>query len=269
MPALTLEQQCLFDAHLPLVRTIARKWPETMGAVSRQDLESAGAIGLLDATTRHDGKSNFEAYATIRIRGAVIDEIRRMAPGTRALRPEVLPLSDCLVDHLAAPIAEDSISESYSVAALERAISELSQRQAEVVRLTSRGLTQSAIASRLNLTQACVSQHMTIAKCKLARASRVPVKAIEPQRKSALSKMTTIQKPRRTPAPRYNHREAPAKVQRDPFRLSLPKAVALFERRYVGRAMRMAAGNKAAAARLLGINRTTLVEMLKRQRAKE
>jgi RNA polymerase sigma factor for flagellar operon FliA len=45
----------------------------------KDDLFSIGVIGLMDALEKYDQKRNvpFEAYATLRIRGTVLDEMRR------------------------------------------------------------------------------------------------------------------------------------------------------------------------------------------------
>ncbi|HED14153.1 MAG TPA: RNA polymerase sigma factor FliA [Gammaproteobacteria bacterium] len=66
--------------HALLVKRIAShlmlKLPDT---VQIDDLVQAGLIGLLDATRhyRETGGASFETYAGIRIRGAILDEIRK------------------------------------------------------------------------------------------------------------------------------------------------------------------------------------------------
>ncbi|MFP5213578.1 MAG: sigma-70 family RNA polymerase sigma factor, partial [Acidobacteriota bacterium] len=56
--------------------------------VSVDDLFSAGIIGLIDAVDKYDCKQGipFEYYAKIRIRGAMLDEIRSMDWVPRSLR---------------------------------------------------------------------------------------------------------------------------------------------------------------------------------------
>jgi RNA polymerase sigma factor for flagellar operon FliA len=51
----------------------------------RDDLVSAGVIGLIDAVDRFDHSRGvpFEAFARVRIQGAVIDELRRLDGRTR------------------------------------------------------------------------------------------------------------------------------------------------------------------------------------------
>lgn len=81
------KKELLLKEYTPLVYKIAsgfiRKLPRT---VLRDDLVAAGLLGLWDAINRHlsryDGKnskycdSDFEWYARVRIRGAILDELR-------------------------------------------------------------------------------------------------------------------------------------------------------------------------------------------------
>lgn len=67
--------------HLPLVKRIANHLLARLpGSVELSDLLQAGMIGLIEAARLHDPASgaSFETYATIRIRGAMLDDLRRM-----------------------------------------------------------------------------------------------------------------------------------------------------------------------------------------------
>jgi len=71
-----------FHQELDLVDLIARQLSKSMGrAVEFDDLLSAGREGLLDAARRFDAARGipFRAYANVRIRGAMIDGVRRMS----------------------------------------------------------------------------------------------------------------------------------------------------------------------------------------------
>src|SRR5690554_2690306 len=74
------EQNRLIEQHAPLVRRIAyhmlARLPNT---VQDDDLIQAGMIGLLEAAKKYDaGKgASFETFVGIRIRGAMLDEMRR------------------------------------------------------------------------------------------------------------------------------------------------------------------------------------------------
>ncbi len=66
--------------HADLVRRIAHHLAARLPAsVEIDDLIQAGMIGLLDASRSYDAEqgASFETYASIRIRGSMIDEIRR------------------------------------------------------------------------------------------------------------------------------------------------------------------------------------------------
>lgn len=75
--------------HLPLVRRVAGRIARRLPAhVQLDDLMSAGTEGLLDAARKFDPAKGvaFGAYAEIRIRGAVMDELRQHDFAPRALR---------------------------------------------------------------------------------------------------------------------------------------------------------------------------------------
>lgn len=74
-------EEALVHEYLPLVRTIVGRIAMTLPAHVRiDDLQSAGLVGLLQALRNYDPTSaaSFETYARNRIRGAVLDELRRM-----------------------------------------------------------------------------------------------------------------------------------------------------------------------------------------------
>jgi RNA polymerase sigma factor for flagellar operon FliA len=67
--------------HLPLVRTVVGRLAMSLPShVDTDDLYSSGLVGLLNAVRQFDpkGGSSFESYARVRIRGAVVDELRRL-----------------------------------------------------------------------------------------------------------------------------------------------------------------------------------------------
>jgi len=70
----------LVEQHTPLVKRIAHHLMARMpSGVSVEDLYQAGMIGLLDALKRFDSSkgASFDTYAGIRIRGAMVDELRK------------------------------------------------------------------------------------------------------------------------------------------------------------------------------------------------
>jgi RNA polymerase sigma factor for flagellar operon FliA len=80
----TADTECegdLVTHYLPLVKTVVGRLAMTLPAhVSLEDLQSAGLVGLLQAmrSYRPGTGASFETFARFRIRGAVLDELRRM-----------------------------------------------------------------------------------------------------------------------------------------------------------------------------------------------
>ncbi len=72
--------EALVEAHLPLVKvTVGRMALTLPRSVPREDLYSAGCLGLLLAVRRYDPsrEAKFTTYAITRIRGAILDELRQ------------------------------------------------------------------------------------------------------------------------------------------------------------------------------------------------
>ena len=70
----------LITANIALVRTIAGRLSRQLpSCVEVGDLESAGAVGLLSAVESYDPDqlAEFATYAQYRIRGAILDDLRR------------------------------------------------------------------------------------------------------------------------------------------------------------------------------------------------
>ncbi len=70
----------LVEKYAPLVKKIAYHLSARLPAdIHIDDIIQSGLIGLLDASKHYDPEqgAQFETYATIRIRGAILDEVRR------------------------------------------------------------------------------------------------------------------------------------------------------------------------------------------------
>ena len=79
----------LIERYAPMATAVARRMRVPTGAlIGRDDVESAALIGLIDAVDRYDPARGvpFEGYAGLRIRGAVLDELRRVDDHTRGER---------------------------------------------------------------------------------------------------------------------------------------------------------------------------------------
>jgi RNA polymerase sigma factor for flagellar operon FliA len=83
------ERNDLVLEHLPLVKAIAARCRSRLPAhVELSDLVQAGILGLLDAAHKYqqDLEVSFATYATRRIEGAILDNLRNEDPAARQLR---------------------------------------------------------------------------------------------------------------------------------------------------------------------------------------
>ncbi|MFO0661763.1 MAG: sigma-70 family RNA polymerase sigma factor [Polyangiaceae bacterium] len=110
----------LTKAHLDLVPLICRQVMRELGVPAhvRDELESAGRAGLVEAAQRFDSSRGvpFRRYANHRIRGAVLDTIRKEIPLKRRLLEKVkvaeaaLALNETLSESLTATTGPTSSS---------------------------------------------------------------------------------------------------------------------------------------------------------------
>ena len=88
----TIDKEQYVAEFAPLVKRIAHHMMAKLPAcVQADDLVQAGMIGLLDAINRYEGSlgAQFETYAAQRIRGAILDELRRADWLPRSLRKKM------------------------------------------------------------------------------------------------------------------------------------------------------------------------------------
>ena len=79
----------LIERHMPLVRYFARRFSTALGeGIERDEMTSAGMLGLLDAVEAYDPEKGyrFSTFAAQRIRGAMLDELRRRDEAPRSVR---------------------------------------------------------------------------------------------------------------------------------------------------------------------------------------
>jgi len=124
-------------ANLPLVRRVVRRLVALKPPqVEVDELVSWGLEGLLDALRRFDRKrqSSFEAYAQVRIRGAIIDRLRELSWMSRGVRQRAAELERTyrqLERELGRPASEEEVA-----AKLEIGLEELHALVADVGRGT-------------------------------------------------------------------------------------------------------------------------------------
>lgn len=175
---------------MPLVHQVVtrllRKLPPN---VLRDDLVAAGAFGLVDALRKSSDRGPaFEWYARIRIRGAVVDELRAQdwlsrrartritraqadgeSNGTAVVGFDDLPesQSQAFVDEsMATP--HDHVEQRMDCVALERAVAMLPEREASIVGWHYfDGVPFKDIAGRLGVSEPRISQLHTRAMGRL------------------------------------------------------------------------------------------------------
>lgn len=91
--------QIRVEDYAPLVKRIAHHMMLRMPAcVQVDDLIQAGMIGLLEAAQKYDSSrgASFETYAGIRIRGAIVDEMRRGDWAPRSVHRNARRISEAI-----------------------------------------------------------------------------------------------------------------------------------------------------------------------------
>lgn len=90
-----------FEDHIELVKKIAYQLKAKLPSnIEEDDLIQAGMIGLLDAINRYEDKqqAQFETYATQRIRGAMLDELRALDWLPRTVRENMRKIENAIFD---------------------------------------------------------------------------------------------------------------------------------------------------------------------------
>lgn len=94
-----MDSDTLVNRHAPLVKRIAYHLMNRLPPnVQADDLIQAGMIGLLEASRNYDPSqgASFETYAGIRIRGAMLDEIRRSDWTPRSVHRKARMVADAM-----------------------------------------------------------------------------------------------------------------------------------------------------------------------------
>jgi len=139
------------DDGLQAARTIRREMPDVRVLVLSQYVEEGYASDLLGGGTEGVGYLLKDRVSDV---GRFLDAVRRVAAGGSALDPEV-------VAHLMGRRRDDD------------PLGTLSEREREVLELMAEGLSNSAIAERLVVTDRAVEKHATsiFSKLSLPQAS--------------------------------------------------------------------------------------------------
>jgi RNA polymerase sigma factor for flagellar operon FliA len=92
---LTAQECALVEKHYPQVRAVVSQMRHNLPSCADLDeLQSVGLTGLIAAVRRYDPSQmkTFEAYAAMRIRGAILDELRRLDWMPRSARHDAREL---------------------------------------------------------------------------------------------------------------------------------------------------------------------------------
>jgi RNA polymerase sigma factor for flagellar operon FliA len=112
------DKNTLLTEHMPLVKRLAHQMKAKLPpSVEVDDLIQAGMIGLLDAINRYEENhgAQFETYAVLRIRGAMLDELRSndwMPRSTRQNMRKVEAAMNALQQQLGRPPSESEVAKS-------------------------------------------------------------------------------------------------------------------------------------------------------------
>ncbi|WP_330983774.1 MULTISPECIES: FliA/WhiG family RNA polymerase sigma factor [Enterobacterales] len=116
------EESHYLQAYLPLVRKVVRQLaPQCICVLDRDDMEQTALVGLLNAIRRYGmPDEGFAGYAVHRIRGAILDELRRLDWRPRQLRQKYHQIKD-LIRHLRKTFGREPVWEELSQQGLSSA----------------------------------------------------------------------------------------------------------------------------------------------------
>jgi RNA polymerase sigma factor for flagellar operon FliA len=112
------DRDYLLEQHMALVKRLAHQMKAKLPpSVEVDDLIQAGMMGLLDAINRYEEThgAQFETYAVLRIRGAMLDELRSsdwMPRSTRQNMRKVEAAMNTLQQKLGRPPSESEVAKS-------------------------------------------------------------------------------------------------------------------------------------------------------------
>ena len=115
------DKEKLIKGYLPLVKYVVDRLPVSyLPQISKADLISSGIIGLLKALDNFDPSKGvkFRTYAIPRIRGAIMDELRRLEWVPRSLRQKAHLLEKTYISlekKLGRPPTDEEISQKLNI----------------------------------------------------------------------------------------------------------------------------------------------------------
>lgn len=180
----------LIELYMPLARALSRRVRLSDTPVADgEDLASAGLLGLIDAVDRFEPGRGvpFEAYASLRIRGSIIDELRRVDERGRGpaseLRRRAISLDGLVEEEWQAFLAtadtevDDAFEREDLRHRVQNALDGLPTRQREVLaRYYADSLTLRETGARMGISEAraCQLHGRAIANLRRALDVRLP-----------------------------------------------------------------------------------------------
>ena len=107
--------------NLYIVKIIAAQlYARIPPGIELEDLVHTGVLGLIDAVGRYDSSkgTRFDTYASLRIRGAILDELRNLDWASRSLRQKIKEVEnayEALEMKLGRPPQEDEVANSLNM----------------------------------------------------------------------------------------------------------------------------------------------------------
>jgi RNA polymerase sigma factor for flagellar operon FliA len=129
-------QREVYERYQPIVRRIAMRTVRSLPpSVTIDDVISAGWLGLVEALGRRTPdmtEDHFEAFASYRVRGAILDHLRMLDPMTRKLRGvsrKITQTVSVLVGRLGRTPEQEEVAAELGIALLEyqRTLGEISE----------------------------------------------------------------------------------------------------------------------------------------------
>jgi RNA polymerase sigma factor for flagellar operon FliA len=127
----------LVESCITLVHHLARQYTSQNSSISLEDLVSEGYVGLVQASHKfEEGRGvKFSTFATTRIRGAMMDSLRRDRPLSRPMAEKIAKVAS-LTEHMAAKAGREPTQ-----AEVARNLHLTPSKASEVMRMRSLRLT--------------------------------------------------------------------------------------------------------------------------------
>ncbi len=114
------ERETLLRRYLPLVRRVARRYRSRPSSVDLDDLISWGTMGLLVALDGYDATRDtlFSTYASLRIRGAILDQLRASDWVPRSVREKAAAVERAAAvveNRVGRPAAEEEMAAALAI----------------------------------------------------------------------------------------------------------------------------------------------------------